>query len=199
MNTLPIDDNKNKNILAGFIDEAIELPNRINSLQSYNTTILYKRAKSDIRSLVKHLSSQQIIYSIIVVFIFNGDSTLSPLLPVAISDFPFLLQFTMILYNIFSANAVSDKSKKTVMAEHFNKFQWMHQLGSTVLELLVLINIIMMKLRNNTENAVIKSIRLLIIGQYAYHMMSIIYPKVMAINKTTKTTKTKKSQKSKTK
>ena len=192
MNTLPIDDNKNKNIMAGFIDEAVELPNRINSLQSYNTTSLYKKAKNDIRHLVKHLGSQQIMYSSIIVLFFNGNSAISPLIPIAISDIPFLLQFTMIIYNIFSANDTADKNKKNSMTDFFGKYKGVHQLGSTALELLVLMNIIMAKLRNNTENVFIKVVRLLIIGQYTYRMVSIVYPKLMAMNTKTKTKKSKK-------
>lgn len=192
MNTLPVDDNKNKNILAGFIDEAVELPNRIYSLQTYNTTSLYKKAKSDVRQLVKDLGSQQIVYSIIVVFSFHGNSALSPLIPITISDIPFLLQFTTIFYNILSANETADKNTK-VTTDYFGKFKGLHLFGSTALELLVLMNIIMAKLRNNTENVFIKVIQLLVIGQYTYRMISVVYPKVIAIN--TKTKKPRKARK----
>ncbi len=193
MNTLPIDDNKNKNILAGFIDEAVELPNRINSLQSYNTTTLYKKAKGDIRHLVKQFSSQQIIYSVIVVFFFHGNSALSPLIPITVSDIPFLTQFTTIIYRIFSANEAH--KNKNVITDYLCKYKWMYQLGSNIFELLVLMNVIIIKLRNNTEIVFIKVIRLLIIGQYTYHMISVFGPKIMTINTKTKTKKSKKSKK----
>ena len=194
MNTLPIDDNKNKNVLAGFIDEAVEIPNRINSLQSYNTTTLYKKAKSDIRQLVKQFSSQQIIYSVMVVFFFNGNSALSPLIPIAISDVPFLTQFTTIIYNIFSVNEAH--KNKNMITDYLSKYNLMYELGSNAFELLVLTNMIMVKLQNNAENVFLKVIRLIIIGQYTYHMMSALYPKIMSINTRTKTkTKTKKNEK----
>jgi hypothetical protein len=91
-----------------------------------------------------------------------------------------------------SANETVDKNKKNSMTDYFGKYKGVHQLGSTALELLVLTNIIMAKLRNNTENVFIKVVRLLIIGQYTYRMVSIVYPKLMAMNTKTKIKKSKK-------